>query len=237
MIPTPASDRRSQRGGGASISVQLLSGKSIRFAAEASDTVGMVKLKIQESEGIPPKQQRLTYQGGELDDPTKTLREMGIRHGGELFLSRPSPSLAYSKNKSPKKKFEEQFTNRRTKEQASTDNRASNLAPIYDWEKGGATSYDSPKRVAAQYKLDEPLEFQIQLTEKEFFKLTSRRRSIRAEKRHKERREKSQNKESPFLQSTGPYVDPMRITSSIYRSPNKSKWYDQKRPLRPYQHL
>jgi hypothetical protein len=228
---TPSAKRGAQGG----ISVKLLSGKRISFGAEPTDTVGMVKLKIQEMEGTPPQQQRLTYLGGELDDDNLSLAECGVRNGAELFLTRPSPSLAYtgsykaSKNRSPKVKYAKAVYTKRTSEKAKKK-----LTAIYDWEKGQSSSYSVQS--STKYKLDEPFEFQVVLTEKEFFKLTSRRRSIRAEKRHKERRERSAKKESQFLQSTGPYVDPTRISSSIYRSPNKKKWIDPK-GLRPYQHV
>ena len=81
-----------------------------------------------------------------------------------------------------------------------------------------------------------PVEFQIRLTEKEFFKFTSRRRGQAAAKRHKERFKRDEEKESPYLQSTGPYVDPQRVKNSIFRSPNKNKWMDEK-GIRPYAHI
>ena len=56
------------------------------MTVERGDTILRVKTLIQEKEGIPPDQQRLTFNNQELDED-KTLAEYNITKGSEINLT------------------------------------------------------------------------------------------------------------------------------------------------------
>lgn len=69
-----------------SVLVKDLNGRSYTIPAERTDTVAMVKLRIQECVGPPVDQQRLIYDGMQLIDGC-LLAEYDIGMGATLYLA------------------------------------------------------------------------------------------------------------------------------------------------------
>ena len=72
--------------GGIPVKVKTLSGREFEFDFEQSTTVQGIKEKIQQKDGVSPKQQRLIYSGTQLKDE-QTLEEIEYaKKGGFIHM-------------------------------------------------------------------------------------------------------------------------------------------------------
>ncbi|CCG22099.1 Rub1 protein [Candida orthopsilosis Co 90-125] len=67
------------------VKVKTLTGRDIPVDIEPQDKIIRIKEMMEEKEGISPAQQRLIFNGSQLDDD-KTVQESGVQSGASLHL-------------------------------------------------------------------------------------------------------------------------------------------------------
>ncbi len=80
----PAAGKKGKRSS-FDVTAKTLTGKSIPLNVHASLTIGELKKKVQDAEGIPPDQQRLMF-GGEPMEDGHTLSDYNIQKGSVIHL-------------------------------------------------------------------------------------------------------------------------------------------------------
>ena len=72
-------------GSGKQIQIKTLQGKTMPMEVQDGDTIGSIKAKIHEKEGIPVDQQRLVFNGKQLEDNMK-VSDYGIQADSVMHL-------------------------------------------------------------------------------------------------------------------------------------------------------
>ena len=67
------------------LNIKTMTARTFQVEVEVTDSVTTLKERVQDSQGIPPAQQKLRFNGHLLEDD-KTIGECGLTDGAELLL-------------------------------------------------------------------------------------------------------------------------------------------------------
>ncbi|XP_063345393.1 polyubiquitin-like [Pelmatolapia mariae] len=92
------------------ITISML-GESHNLRVNPQDTVGSLKIKIQEKLGVDPQTQKLHFINGQrtpLNDDSKPISYYGLQHGSQvsLLVTKPPMEVFLINNKGQKKTYE-----------------------------------------------------------------------------------------------------------------------------------
>jgi large subunit ribosomal protein L40e/small subunit ribosomal protein S27Ae/ubiquitin C len=68
------------------IFVKTMTGKNISMEVSEEDTVGTLKQKVLDKEGVPVDQQRLVFAGKQMDPDDATLKSYNIQENNTVHL-------------------------------------------------------------------------------------------------------------------------------------------------------
>lgn len=88
----PSTGSDSASGGECQLRLRLSTGRDLRLAVRSTDTVGMMKRRLQSLEGVPPSTQRWFFSGRPLTDRLR-LDQLNISRDYvvQVILSQPPP--------------------------------------------------------------------------------------------------------------------------------------------------